>query len=199
MILETGFFALLHSYSGAIEVILLSVALVYTHFQLRRARQDRLHANVAAINERVFTHNALVLADQERCAVVAAMQELQIPEGQEKLYWAARAVHLGHVHILAQVWELSGRPMPGKPLLKELAGWESFARDVVAKSLSNASTRVTADATSITPADFAGSDVWRALSTFDATGKDFNAWLTRLTCACSHELQLRGIAALLRT
>jgi hypothetical protein len=177
---EPGILGFLQHYSGAFQVLLLLFALAYTHFQLQRAKLDRLHANLAAINERVFTHNAIVLANPARCAAVAEMQKLRVPAGQDSLYWAYRAVHLGHIHILSQVWELSGRPTPGSRLPSEFAGWQAFARDIVAKSLAEADARVAEGGTSPSPEDLAGSDLWRAIATFDVTGKHFNAWLRRL-------------------
>lgn len=170
----------LQQYSGALQVLLLVFTLAYAHFQLGRAKLDRQHANVAAINERVFTHNALILADLDRCSVAATMQNLRVPEGLERSYWAARAVHLGHIHILSQVWELSGRPRPGRRLPIEFAGWQAFAAGMVAEPLSTAAARVASGESAPTPMDLAGSDLWRDLSTIDVTGHEFNAWLTRL-------------------
>ena len=168
-------------YSGVLQASLLAFALVFTFFQLRRAQKDRHHANVAAINERVMSHNALILADPDKCALVAAVEGLKVPEGQASAYWAARAVHLGHVNLLSQVWELSGRPKPGRHLLKEFGGWETFARDIVARSMAEASAKVAGQATAATAAELAASDLWTGISTYEVTGQAFNSWLCSLS------------------
>lgn len=169
---------LAEKYSGVLQTLILVGALVYTHIQIRRARTDREHANVAAISERVMTHNELILADMKKCKIVAECEGLKVPAGKEEDYWAARAVHLSHVNLLWQVWELAGRPGPGKSLPTQFAGWQDFARNVVAKPLAEASAKVTAKGSSPTPAEVAADDIRKGISSYEVTGGPFYAWLS---------------------
>jgi len=157
-------------YSGLLQALILAVALIYARRQIK-------HANVAAISERVKTHNEMILSDPKKYKIIAECEGLNVPAGKEKDYWAARAVYLGLVNLLWQVWELGGRPRSGKRLPTEFAGWDAFAK-VVAKPLADASAKYTIVPSSATPAEIAAHDIWKGLSSYEVPGRLFYAWLS---------------------
>lgn len=174
---------LIERYSGTGQLVVLIIALAYTWLQVRRSNSDRNLENIVAMSDRVMAHNTMVYATGEPYRVVAALEQLNDPAAQEgtSSYRAARAVHLGHVHLVWQAWELSGHPRPGKSLPKTLRGWERFARQIVVIPLSASFDTVTHDSASATPTDRAAHDLWEALRTFEIYGQQFFQWLESLS------------------
>jgi hypothetical protein len=140
--------------------------------ELRRMDRDREQANLAAILERTAEHNWHIIENEERRLVVEETRRLSVSgcsEAVKKQYWAARAVHLSHVLLLHQVWELNGR----KELSHGLDGWNNFA-SAVGRELLNAQARPKG-----TPSDWAAYDLWMALQYDEVQPAEFVTWLEK--------------------
>ena len=156
------------------------VGFVLTYLQLRQIQSVRQTENIFRVCnsphflEKPSAHNAVQL-----------LQELKVPapEPEAARYWATRGVHLSHINLIWRIWELAGRPGRGKAISPRYDGWERFAREMVTKKLRGAAravnlSRVKNDA--ISAEDFAGSDVWSALSTYEVVPTRFVQWLDGL-------------------
>ena len=155
------------------------VGFVLTYLQLRHIQSVRQTENIFRVCnshflEKPSAHNAVQL-----------LQELKVPapEPEAARYWATRGVHLSHINLIWRIWELAGRPGRGKAISPRYDGWERFAREMVTKKLRGAAravnlSRVKNDA--ISAEDFAGSDVWSALSTYEVVPTRFVQWLDGL-------------------
>jgi len=83
------------------------------------------HQRIVAMIERTTEHNWRAAEDQHRLDAIATFEGLSVPatDDEKKKYWASRLVHLSHLNLLWQAWELSGR----KDLPPGLNGWNRFA------------------------------------------------------------------------
>ena len=116
---------------------------------------------------------------------VQRLEGLNVPASKSDAatYWATRGVHLSNINLIWRIWELAGRPGRGKAISPRYDGWERFARGMVTKKLRGAAravnlSRVKNDA--VSAEDFAGSDVWSALSTYEVVPTRFVQWLDGL-------------------
>ena len=118
-----------------LQALVLTVGLIFTVVQLRLIRDEKRRANAVAIAQSVGSHNALMLADGRRCRAIEEILGLMFGDVDREEYWAARAVHLGHLDLLWQVWELANRPKRGVSLPDPYIGWQRFAERVFIPSL----------------------------------------------------------------
>lgn len=155
-----------------IQTVVVVVGLIYVKRQIDQA-------NSTSISERVMEHNWHIMPDHNMRRVVADCEELNVPAGQEDEYWSARAVHLNHIQLLSQVWELAGRPKPGRLLPRDYQGWQRFAMVVVAKPLFASYERVLAER-SQTAFDQAAHDIWKGHKSHEVASPSFFQWLEKL-------------------
>ena len=116
---------------------------------------------------------------------VQMLEGLNVPASKSDAatYWATRGVHLSHINLIWRIWELAGRPGRGEAISPRYDGWERFAREMITKKLRGAAravnlSRIKNDA--ISAEDFAGSDIWSALSTYEVVPTRFVKWLDGL-------------------
>lgn len=142
---------------------------------LRLAHARRLE-NVVSLIGRVETHNWHIVADKERCASVAGMEQLSVPESEadRTLYWNARLVHLSHVNFVWQAWELGGTPHEGH-LPSHMDGWDRFARRL------SADLRTSAARTPRTPCDVAAADLLLGMDIYEIMPTRFVKWFKSLS------------------
>jgi hypothetical protein len=141
--------------------------------ELNSRREDRNQENIAKMIERVSEHNWAIISDEDCCAVIDQLQDLHSGDtAKDKTqYWAARAVHLSHVLLLRQVWELAGKTED----LEGQDGWVAFAKET-AKQLFSASKPPGGN-----PNDWAASDLWEHLTQHrEIHPKKFVEWLQDL-------------------
>jgi len=159
----------------------LFLGLIYTALQVRLLRRTRDTEDRITISQRTIDHNSLVLKDDGTRAAVALLENLHVPNDKpdSDLYWAVRGVHLSHINLIWQVWQLAGSPGAGEDLKNGNEGWQRFAREIVANKLRAA--HKDRDSESATPADKAGGDLWEGLSKYEVVPPRFVAWLDSLS------------------
>lgn len=146
-------------YCAAVGELLLVVVLAaegsLAVIELRARRDDRNQENLVNLMARVTEHNWAVIADPSRRGVLDKLRDFHTgpSENDRTEYWAARAVHLSHVWLLSQLWQLSD----GSENLAGQDGWVRFAARC-SKTMSNAKSYPEG-----TPHDWAASDLWRDL------------------------------------
>jgi hypothetical protein len=95
------------------------------------------------------------------------LEGLNVPtnEDQANEYWTYRGVHLSHINLVWQVWEIGRIHGKGRKLEQCYAGWERFAKKIIATPLYNASLATGTDAEK--PEIKAGADLWKGMSSID--------------------------------
>jgi hypothetical protein len=132
-------FTILGTTVSTISMLIFLFGAIFTVIQIRAARKARLNAALSHVFAQLSEHNNQTVNDPYRRMAVEQFSRLSIPVADEKgnphnseelskLYWGARAFHIGLINLLAQVWLLSGRP---RRLEGNYEGWESLARAVV--------------------------------------------------------------------
>lgn len=154
--------------------------LVFTHLQLRHNRYVRETENILSVSDSTITHNSLFLGRPEAQEAIKSLEGLNTPDSADdaKTYWAVRWIHLSHINLIWRAWELAGRPGPGETIRFRYDGWERFAREIVTKKLKE-SVRLVQDGAP-SPADFAESDLWLGLNTYEIVPIKFVKWLDSL-------------------
>ena len=133
-----------------------------------------------SIAQRTIQHNDLIMNNLKARDAIAALEGLSIMENdeQKELYWAYRLVHLSHVNLIWQVWELGGRPLKGKNLNLHFDGWQRFAKEIVAKKLQAAFFCTELEAEK--PENRAGADIWSGMDTYEVIPEQFVVWFKEL-------------------
>ena len=154
--------------------------LFHTASQVRLYRRAREAEDRTRISERTINHNKLVLDDKRARSAVAYLEGLNAPtdEAEADIYWAFRGVHLSHLNLIWQVWELAGTPGEGEKLNPGYEGWQRFAREIVAKKLRAAAHVTGEDANKLE--NKAGADLWNGMSKYEAVPPKFFLWLKSL-------------------
>jgi hypothetical protein len=155
----------------------LAGGLIYTAIQVSLRRRERNDENRTTISERTINHNKLILDDKRVRSVVASLEGLNVPadEAGADLYWAFRGVHLSHLNLIWQVWEIAGTPGKGKNLKLGYEGWQRFAQEIVAKKLRAAALAIGADKNK--PENKAGADLWNGMSKYETAPPKLFLWL----------------------
>lgn len=154
-----------------VEIGLLFIGTLLVAWQLKQANEHKEMDNFVAIIERTSEHNWQIVNDDSALQFVERAEDLSVRGKDKKTrdeYWAARAVHLSHLNLLWQVWELEGRP---KYLSDHNAGWTRFAQKIVVQ-MSNAEAPPKG-----TPSDWAAYDIWKGLHSYEVHPPEFIAWL----------------------
>lgn len=160
-----------------VTAAVLAGGLIYTAIQVRLHRRAREDENRTTISERTVNHNKLVLDDKHARSAVASLEDLNVPtdDAQADLYWAFRGVHLSHLNLIWQVWELAGTPGKGENLNPGYEGWQRFAREIVAKKLLAAV--LATGAGEDKPENRAGANLWNGMSKYEAIPPKLFLWL----------------------
>ena len=168
------------------QVAVLSIGFVWTGLQLRQARLDRNIRSKIIIQQRTLDHNSPIGDSPLLRWAVQFCEGLKVPgpvpatvsnATPEEKYWAVRNVHLSHLNLVAQVWELAGQPKEGVTL-EGYRGWERFATKVVIETLRASTVAVEGGDTS--PENLAGADLYKGLSEYESASPEFVAWLNGL-------------------
>ncbi len=147
---------------------------VFTAMQLSLSRAAARHHHAVAIVQRVVEHNARIATNPAMQKAVAAMQGLKVPsdEVQANDYWSVRMLHLSHLALLLQVWELGGA---GDALPREMDGWSKFGRLFV--------THLATETLNSGATAQAAKDVWSAMyaqGAYETLPTGFKSWLKNL-------------------
>lgn len=139
-------------------------------WQLKQANEHKEMDNFVAIIERTSDHNWQLINNAGALPFIEKSEGLFVYGKEEfrKEYWAARAVHLSHLNLLWQVWELEGRPTQ---LSEHNAGWTRFAQKIVGQ-MSKAEAPPKG-----TPSEWASYDIWSGLHSYEVHPPEFVAWL----------------------
>lgn len=100
---------------------------------LRNARLMHVYVRVMEHNKQIFDDNFkkiainifLGLEDDDQRAV---RKSFETAGKTFELYWAARAVHLSHINLIAQAWLLSGKSE--RRFKRKFPGWIDLARKI---------------------------------------------------------------------
>lgn len=162
-----------------------AVGFIFTYLELRRSQSLRQTENIIRASDNMIAYHAQFLEKVPVRNAVQRLEGLNVPASKSDAatYWATRGVHLSNINLIWRIWELAGRPGRGKAISPRYDGWERFAREMVTKKLRGAAravnlSRVKNDA--VSAEDFAGSDVWSALSTYEVVPTRFVQWLDGL-------------------
>ncbi len=156
-----------------LTVILLAVGGLFGVSQFHERDLERERANLVAIMARAADHNWHIIDSKHRREVVEQTLSLSIKDRsplEKEKYWAARAVHLSHLNILYQVWELADR---SKNLGPKDEGWARFASRI-AKNLQDCRKPFEGE-----PSEWAGYDLWRSRKE-GAFPESFIDWLREM-------------------
>ena len=108
------------------------IGVFFTMFQIRLSRIGNTNSQLSSIYEAIQSHNENVLSDEyKREALLQFNGGSRINFHNDKdyhLYAAARALHLQHLNLAAQIWLLSGS-LPKLP--KDHENWERFTYLIV--------------------------------------------------------------------
>lgn len=154
-----------------VELGLLFMGTLLVAWQLRQANQHKEMDNFVAIIERTSEHNWQIINNEKALPLIEKSEDLFVRDkgkDDREAYWAARALHLSHLNLLWQVWELEGRP----PQLSEHnAGWTRFAQKIVGQ-MAKAEAPPKGSAS-----DWAAYDLWNGLHSYEVHPPEFVAWL----------------------
>lgn len=175
--------------ASQIATVILIIILLY---QLRIMEKDGKHRDAAGIIERIMQHNWEIIKDKKMKEAVRAFEGLNVPncDEQSDLYWATRAVHLSHINLLWQIWELSGRPKPKETFpefLEKLRTAEYYKKSQNEYTDWNRFAKLTVEELASVPGDrpqaysAAVRDLWKGLHTYELAPKGFIEWLDSLS------------------
>lgn len=141
------------AYGELLLVAVLSVEGVVAVAGFAHADEDRRRENMVAVIEQIAEHNREIARNPNYRAVVGRLLGHVLPTTAAAIdeYWASRLLHLSHINLLWQVWELNGGSY-----IAEHAGWRRFAAHL-AKHLTSG------DASSAIPEEQARHDLWKEL------------------------------------
>ena len=134
-------------------------------------REDHLNTELSRLFARLSdTSNPSYSRFRQPSLRAVRHKEERNSEELSRLYWGARAFHIGLINLLAQVWLLSGRP---KKLRGSFHGWENLAHAVVGEMTGK---------TSASKPDWyrnACEDLWRPIEDNRVYPRGFAEWLKR--------------------
>lgn len=133
-----------------INTTVFTVSAVIALFSCRAALKNLANTRLMHVYVRVMEHNKQIFDDNFKKVAVniflgiedddqRSMREKFESEGKTfELYWAARAVHLSHINLIAQAWILSGKSE--RRLERKFPGWIDLAKKL-SKELTEATFR----------------------------------------------------------